>query len=339
MRYPFVDGLRGVAIILMIINHTGRYWLSAGFFRHELIYLTMTWSAPLFLYLVGFSLVLSFNKAQAKRASKSSMIGKYLVRGVSLVGFGFLLSLMLNHPVFQGNILHTIGLSIILAIPFLLLKQNWLMQLVMLGLIVTCFGGLSYEYIVMQTLSDHLPSLSLYFLSSFPLIPYFCFVLLGILLAEWFVNCQTKKLNMYWTLVCLMGVGLVHAFMLNQVFFDSTPWLSFANDNYLNDHWFPKPDTMLWVVGCILLYAFGLYYAYVITSKHLKWLSLLGRNALLIYFVHYGLVKVVVSDWWQYQETNWWLYILTTLILTCCMLGVSYLWLVIQKKDVNYFAN
>ncbi len=47
-RVLFLDGLRGVALVFMVVNHTARWWLdlSVGLSRYHLIYLTVPLSAP-----------------------------------------------------------------------------------------------------------------------------------------------------------------------------------------------------------------------------------------------------------------------------------------------------
>jgi uncharacterized membrane protein len=55
-RLQFLDAVRGFALLLMIVNHTGRWWQddTMGWPRHNLIYASMAVGAPLFLFLVGF---------------------------------------------------------------------------------------------------------------------------------------------------------------------------------------------------------------------------------------------------------------------------------------------
>ena len=59
-RLAFLDGLRGLALILMVVNHTARWWIEARMTvgRYALIYVTLTLAAPIFLFLVGFCLPL-----------------------------------------------------------------------------------------------------------------------------------------------------------------------------------------------------------------------------------------------------------------------------------------
>src|SRR4029450_7017363 len=92
-RVLFLDGLRGLAIILMVVNHTSRWWLdrSMGLPRYHLIYLTVPLSAPLFLFLAGFCLPLSYLSSTVDRGQTfGAVAGRYLWRGVKLVLGGWL---------------------------------------------------------------------------------------------------------------------------------------------------------------------------------------------------------------------------------------------------------
>jgi len=119
-RYRFVDALRGLAIVLMVINHTARYWLS--FHPNQLIYFTMIFSGPLFLFLVGFSLALSYRqKTERQYFNHFKIIKKYFWRAIGLMIIGYVLSLALYGPaeMFRGRVLQSIAWCIILLLPWL----------------------------------------------------------------------------------------------------------------------------------------------------------------------------------------------------------------------------
>src|SRR5262249_45757212 len=65
-RPVFLDALRGFALILMVLNHTGRWWQdrSMGWPWYYSIYVTMAIAAPTFLFLVGFCLPLSLSRTR-----------------------------------------------------------------------------------------------------------------------------------------------------------------------------------------------------------------------------------------------------------------------------------
>src|SRR5215211_1190103 len=79
-------------------------------------------TAGLFLFLVGVSLAIS--RARTSLAGRR-LFGKYLARGLRVLAYGMVLTgvfLVLDMGVVAFGILHLIGVSIILAYPFLRLR-------------------------------------------------------------------------------------------------------------------------------------------------------------------------------------------------------------------------
>src|SRR5258706_11776649 len=121
-RLRFLDAVRGFALILMIANPPGRWWQDGtmGWPRYNMIYATMAVGAPLFLFLVGFCLPLSF--APRRQAGAPVTLGvamKFLQRGAKLVLAGWAPNLVVfpDEPFWERGVLQTIGLGIILALP------------------------------------------------------------------------------------------------------------------------------------------------------------------------------------------------------------------------------
>jgi uncharacterized membrane protein len=122
-RFWEVDAARGVAIIMMVVYHTtydldtlGGYDIqsTSGYWA---LFADVT--AGLFLFLVGVSLAIS--RARTRR-SGLSLFSKYLARGLRILAYGMVLTvvfLVLRMGVVAFGILHLIGVSIILAYPFL----------------------------------------------------------------------------------------------------------------------------------------------------------------------------------------------------------------------------
>src|SRR6266446_9714052 len=134
-RLQFVDGLRGVAIILMVINHTSRDWMDVqmGWARYHLVYGSLIWPASIFLFLVGFCLPISYSR----RGASEGLLGdlrKYFRRGIGIVAAGYVLNVIMlpRGPVppeerfWHGGVLQTIGLSIIVLGPLVpVLRRQW----------------------------------------------------------------------------------------------------------------------------------------------------------------------------------------------------------------------
>lgn len=139
--------------------------------------------ASLFLFLVGVSLAISHARAVAGAPGRGTLFYKYLFRGLRIIGYGMLLTLVtwyLGVGIIVFGILHLIGVSIILAYPLLRFRLANLF----LGLGVFAVG----EYMRLQGVSSASPWLlpfgvvpeNLFMPDYRPLLPWFGVVLIGL---------------------------------------------------------------------------------------------------------------------------------------------------------------
>jgi uncharacterized membrane protein len=147
-RFWEVDAASGVAIIMMIVYHSTYVLDTLGGYDiqstsgHWALFADLT--AGLFLFLVGVSLAIS-----RARTSLTGwrLFGKYLARGLRILAYGMVLTvvlLALGMGVVAFGILQLIGVSIILAYPFLGLRLTNLV----LGAIIFAAG----QYVLAQDL-------------------------------------------------------------------------------------------------------------------------------------------------------------------------------------------
>jgi len=176
-----VDAARGVAIIMMVVYHLNYDLSTFGGYAIEAT--SGFWArfadatASLFLFLVGVSLAISHARGVGDR------FGKYLFRGLRIFGYGMVLTvvfLVFGMGVVAFGILHLIGVSIVLAYPFLNLRlTNFL-----LGTLVFAAG----MYVMAQNLSSESPWLLPFAVvpegwmmpDYRPLLPWFGVVLIGL---------------------------------------------------------------------------------------------------------------------------------------------------------------
>jgi uncharacterized membrane protein len=127
-RFWEVDAARGIAIIMMVVYHTTYDLDTLG--GYDIQSISGYWAlfadvtAGLFLFLVGVSLAIS--RARTGRTGWG-LFGKYLARGLRILAYGMVLTvvfLVLRMGVVAFGILHLIGVSIILAYPFLKLRYT-----------------------------------------------------------------------------------------------------------------------------------------------------------------------------------------------------------------------
>lgn len=121
-----VDALRGVAILMMAIFH-GAYDLAA-FGGHDIAIYGPGWSAfadltaTLFISVAGIALTLSYARARS-RTPTTPLWSKFVRRGLWILFWGIVLTaatwVAMPQSYIRFGILHLIGVSIILAYPFL----------------------------------------------------------------------------------------------------------------------------------------------------------------------------------------------------------------------------
>lgn len=180
-----IDFIRGIAIILMIVfhfiydlNHFSviYYKLWIGPFAYAASFI-----ASVFVILVGISLTISYNKRKTTYDLKDIRI-QFMKRGLKLFSLGLIITLIsfiiIPERFVIFGILHCIGISILLAIPFLsYIRLNLLIGsiLIILGLYLRLF---TFDFSFLLPFGFLPPN---YFtIDYFPLLPWFGVVLVGI---------------------------------------------------------------------------------------------------------------------------------------------------------------
>ena len=185
-RLEEVDALRGVAIVMMVIYHL--MWnllffglvtniaLQSGFWK----YFQRT-TASTFIFLVGVSLVLSYNRLCQKGFDDFAIFQRFLGRGLRIFGFGMVIGLIVRLAgtgSVDFGVLHLIGFAIIAAYPFL--RLIW----VNIGLwAILNIGGFFLQSMIVETkwlvwLGFKPPFYT--YVDYFPVIPWLGVVLLGV---------------------------------------------------------------------------------------------------------------------------------------------------------------
>jgi uncharacterized membrane protein len=189
-RFWEIDVARGIAIMMVVLYHLmydldnfGGYRIesTSGFWR-----VFANASAFVFVFLVGLSLNLSYVRANAVARLGGELLGKYLRRGVRIFSYGMLITLVFwafSFGTVIFGILHLIGVSIVLAYPFVKLRLPNLL----LGLSVIAIGVYirSTDVSVGGTTGTLLAPLGIVpegvFMPDYrPLLPWFGVVLLGL---------------------------------------------------------------------------------------------------------------------------------------------------------------
>jgi uncharacterized membrane protein len=185
-----VDALRGVAIIMMVIYHLMWDLYSFGIAEVDLYGPFWQWfqraTASLFLLLVGVSLQLRAGRIGPSDAERSRLWPRQLRRGLVVFGCGMLVTAVTLAVIPQAfvvfGILHLIGVSIILAYPFMRLGL-WNLPI---GLALIAAGAViarstvDFPWLVWLGLRyDGFASVDY-----FPVLPWFGVVLIGLAVGD-----------------------------------------------------------------------------------------------------------------------------------------------------------
>lgn len=340
-RHAFLDGLRGLALIFMVVNHTARWWLdlAVGMARYHLIYLTVPLSAPLFLFLVGFCLSVSYLSATVARRQPFQRVAvRYGRRGLLLVPMNWLLTLLVfpDEPLFGSEVLQCIGLSIIGLTPILPLLRRRLARPLLLGLAIGCYTLFDLAHPTLRSwLAGH-PIVTDVWFSGFPLWPWFAFPLLGAVLG-WLWTDWHRSDPGDCRFMCVMlfaGVACLAAFLPLELWLGSAP-LHFTSrrDLVLNRHWNPGAVTCLFILGYIFTVVPVVHYLMETKRWRPRWLIVLGQNALVLYFIHQIIALTLVRQRLGVLFDSWWLYALANIALLALLVGLGWLWPELKWRD------
>lgn len=227
-RFWEIDLLRGIAIILMVIFH---------FFydlNHLKIIYYKLWEGPfdyaskivaaIFFLLVGLSLTINYNKNRDK-ISASDIRRKFGIRGLKLLFFGFIITVIswviIPERFVIFGVLHCIGISIILAIPFI----SYIIPNILIGSILVTLG-LILDYVTFD-FSWFIPLGFLpprYFsIDYFPLFPWFGVILVGLALGNYLYPAgqrrfqfKTEQVEGMSKNICFIGRHSLPIYFLHQ---------------------------------------------------------------------------------------------------------------------------
>ncbi len=180
-----IDAVRGIAVILMIIFH---FVFDLTFFGASTVDIYSTpWQlfarsiGTTFITVLGVSLTLRYDQLKPQM-DRRQMFRVYLKRGATLFAWGMVITVVTYFAVGRRfvvfGILHLLGLSVILAFPFL--QRRWASLGV--GLLALGLGAYlgSVKVLYPWLLWLGVPQFRRGMVDYYPILPWFGFALLGV---------------------------------------------------------------------------------------------------------------------------------------------------------------
>jgi peptidoglycan/LPS O-acetylase OafA/YrhL len=332
-RLAYLDGLRGVALVLMVVNHTARWWIEGRmtWARYELIYVTLTLAAPTFLFLVGFCLPLSRPRDTAAPESLGALARRLVPRGARIVLAGLALNLVVfrDESILSGGVLQTIGLAIIAMAP-----ATWLLRFrpgpwVLLAIAVAGYVAFVHAYPALTRFVVDYPLVGLVLFYDFPPWPWLSLVLIGLVLGSTWLRAHRASPDAgarYLAIGAVMGVTMVAAFFVYDWWAATPMRFGTRRDFILNNHWTPRGAALLWVLGMVLLLPGITYWAMERRRWRLRWLVILGQTAMFLYFFHQIIAFTLVKQRWGWHVDTWPQFWLANAVFVAGLVGCGWAW-------------
>jgi len=211
-RFPEIDVIRGIAVVSMVIYHVLFDLKMLGLLEIRIaaapIELLADATAATFFLLVGTSLYISFSREKCKGRNSFDLFRKYFLRGIKLIFMGGVITgvtyLLYPEFVIVFGALHFIGFSVVAGYILLEFARRFrrAYRLIFFGLLSVAIVGLAapvrgikinHRFLLWLGLTES----GFQSLDYFPLVPWFGFVLGGLVLGESFYPEGERKKNLY----------------------------------------------------------------------------------------------------------------------------------------------
>jgi uncharacterized membrane protein len=335
-RLSYLDVLRGVALVLMVINHTSRDWMDGvmGWPRYYLIYGSLLLPAAIFLFLVGFVLPIGYHRAPQPPGPTAA---RFFRRGLRIVGAGYLLNLLVirTQPVWSGGVLQTIGLAIIvLGLLLPLMPYPWT-RWVLVAVAVGGYLAFAAAIPMLARWSAEHPGLGKALFNDFPPWPWLAVALLGLVAGWTWLEARKRGQaheDRFFVTTAGIGVALLVAYLAWEWWMPTTPRFGFPRDFGLNRHWSPRGVTTFLVLGGVACLLAATYWLMEGRTLRARWLVTLGQTALMLYFVHQMIELTLVKEWLGLRFNHWGVYWVANAVFLVLLVYLGRAWIAIKAR-------
>lgn len=331
-RFPFLDWMRGLAVLVMIQCHTFNSFTRPDLREGGTYVMTQFiggMAAPLFLFMAGMTMAFQLESLERREPDP---LRRWRI---SLRRAGYILAIAFTfrftnwvfmwpwpdwHDMLRVDILNCMGVAMLAmttASLFTGASRNrfaWIagMAVIALAPVIASLNwsgtpALLQEYLV--------PAPG----RRFPQFPWGAYVAFGVATGGVVKVTPIDRFErlMQWSV--LLGFGLI----FGAQYWSNLPYSIYAKSSF----WLDNPTLVLIRLGVILLMMVAAYlWTEYLAGSRWSWMQAIGRNSLMVYWVHvmivYGSAVRSIKRTLSIPEAA-----LATLIITAAMVGLSAIWL------------
>lgn len=351
-RYPYIDLLRGLAVVVMIEVHVFNEWL------HPELKLTDGWYvlnfinglvAPTFIFLAGFSFTIAAVRKWNDFLRVTPSLKARFRHLLLILGVGYVLHIPaysyrtlkywttpeILSTFWIVDVLQVIVAGLFILHLILMISRRRSVLIVSALLFSLLLFSLS-PFVNGSGFFDSWPRMfACYFVqdygSLFPLFPWGGFLFLGAACADLFMRRQRQDQGLSALRILARG-GM--AALAAGVIMDAIPWFHYAGYEF----WQNSPPFSLVRIGCVLLLLY--LAAWLDQRKRISssMLVLMGQESFLVYALHLMIIFSKFGTWslattWQGQfsvlEAS-----LAFLVLSGAMYAVARWWKALKKRSI-----
>jgi uncharacterized membrane protein len=315
----------------MVVNHTARWWIDRpmGWFRYQVIYVTLTLAAPIFLFLVGFCIPLAH-----ARHPERPVAAHWTRRAFVLLLTGYLLNALVfpEDPIWSGGVLQTIGTGILVTVAALALARGPAGPAALFLLAALLYLTFAWSFPTLAAWLPAHPVVADVFFFDFPPWPWIGMVLVGVALGLVWLDVPAPRRGRSMAALGAGGVACLALFAVLEMAFGPVPHLSFKRDFLLNQHWTPRGLTLLWIAGSVLALLAASYWLIEARRYAPAWLMILGQTAFVLYVVHQVIAYTIVKRLLGVSFTSWSRYGAATAALMIGLVYLGYGWAALRRR-------
>jgi acyltransferase len=299
-RIPFIDIMRGVAVVVMVMGHSIDSVLSLDERTTEAFRLydaVRGFTAPIFLFVAGFAFTIVTERYWTAYRAFSPRLRRRLgtVAGLFVIGYLLHLPFLSFHKLvvatkpeefaqlFQVDVLHCVAASMVLlqVLTFFSRTPSTFGRnaLIATGVIVLT-APLIWLVDFTPTIGPILaPYLNQSRTSIFPIFPYSAFMLAGAGIAHYYLaSLAAGKEDAFFR--SLLGVAVIAG--AGGILFDLVPFALYPP----HDYWKTSPNFYLVRMCAVLVVTWGFFRMRHIPERIRRPLVMLGQASLFVYVVH-----------------------------------------------------